>query len=103
MENEREVRATDMEVGLIYIFFASFQVWLRPTINFATVINWKLRVPLCSRKISGLTDLYLPVTLSRAGSAGSSSPLVCIGLTDGVHLQRIHADARVEHLNNTKQ
>jgi len=41
-------------------------------------------------------------TLARTGTAGSTCPLVGVGLTDGVDLKGVHTNARIVHFEFTK-
>lgn len=45
----------------------------------------------------------LPEAVAWACSASSACPLIGIGLTDGVDLQRIHTDTGVENLQGTRR
>lgn len=45
----------------------------------------------------------LPETMAWACPASSAGPLIGIGLTDGVDLQRIHAYTGVENLQSTRK
>lgn len=47
--------------------------------------------------------MYLPEAVAWARSASSASPLIGIGLTNGVDLQCIHAYTRVENLQGTRK
>lgn len=60
-------------------------------------------MPSCGMAGIGTPVMCLPEAVTWARSASSARPLIGIGLTDGIDLQRIHAYTGIENLQGTRK